>query len=636
MTEAQTAPKRQFDRTALWVTVAAFVFVGFLVYAHSLAHQFVRWDDGLLIYENPAIRGINFQNLKTIFTTYDPELYIPLTLLSYQVDFLIAGTKAGFYHFHSLVLHILNALLTVWFVSKLMRNKWIAIVVGLAFLLHPLNTEAIAWASGRKDLLSTAFFLLTLIFYESYRETDQKKWYIGSIVAFLFGLLAKVTVITAPAIIVLICFLQKRPLHKKLIRDLVPYGVLMVMFAVIAYYGKTGVLDSSSRIEKLLIAPMSTMFYIQKLIFPTGLSVIYPFTGAVELLSLRIFVPIVLCALLLILGLNSLKKTRLVFFGLAFFVLTLSPSLLNFSKGDFLYFASDRYAYISSIGILLLFSTGAWKLRQKYGQAIDIAVGVLLLCSAIAAYRQASVWKNSETLFTHVITQYPEAHSAHNNLGNIYRTQGRLNDAIASYEESLRLSEEFGRGTPALYGRSKILSNLASAYRESGDVSGATDALTQAQELNPLNSHAFMQEGIILGMQNRVNEAEQAYRKAIDLDPAFTTAKVNLGSLLINIGRPEEAIEILEDAIEWNPYYPHAYYNLAAAYRAVGRQREAFDTYIKAVDLEPAFVAARINLGILYAERKKIDEAIEQFRAVLQYDPDNQRALSALRQLGVQ
>lgn len=616
-----------------WTLVGTFVFLGLLVYGNSLGNNFVRWDDGLLIYENPAIRGFSLENLKTIFSSYDPELYIPLTLLSYQFDFVISGTNAGFYHFHSLILHIINAILVVFLMLKLTKRQWIAIVTGLLFLLHPINTEAVAWASGRKDVLSGMFFLLTLIFYEGYKETGNAVRYRLSIGAFALGLLAKVTIITAPAIIVLIALLKKRRIDKAFFREMIPYAVLMILFAIIAFYGKTGVLDSSTRMEKILIAPMSTVFYLQKLLLPTGLAVIYPFVGDVILFSARIFIPIVVCFVLLAVGLRSFMRKRIVFFGLAFFLITLSPSLLNFSKGDFLYFASDRYAYLGSVGILFLIAYGLFVLRERYGQIIDGLTLGLAVVIGVFAIRQSMVWKTSETLFQHNIRLYPEAHTMHNNLGNIYRTRGEMDKAITSYKEALRLSEDFGRGSEALYGRSKILSNLASSYRTQGNNALALETLKQAKNLNPENKFAHMQEGIILGTQSNVAGAEAAYLRALEIDPAFTTAQINLGSLYINTGRPQEAVDILEDAIAKNPYYPQAYYNLAAAYKEVSRHHESLKAYEKAVELEPAFVAARINLGILYAERLKPDLAIEQFEAVLRYDPNNKRAQSALQQL---
>lgn len=628
-----------------WALIGGFMLLGVFVYGTSLGNEFVRWDDGLLIYENPAIRGMTLSNLRTIFTTYDPELYIPLTLFSYQIDYMISGTNPAFYHIHSLMLHILNALLVTWIMRLLGVHKQIALFTGLLFLLHPLHTEAVVWASGRKDLLSAVFFLLSLGAYMTHREQliaaqaheDFQRstlTYTLSIIAFLLGLLAKVTVLTLPAVIVIVAMFRRWKLDRRFWMELAPYMLLSLVFAIIAYYGKTGVIDSSSTLEKLLIAPYSAIFYLEKLILPLRLAVIYPFTGAVDIMDLRIAVPILLCGALTIAGLLSLRKKKLVFFALAFFALTISPSLLNFSKGDFLYFASDRYAYIPSIGILFLLAYAVHSLQEHFRRNALPVYALILIIVAVLSHRQSLVWANSATLLTNTITLYPQAHTAHNNMGNIYRTGGDVERAIDSYEEALRLSEEFGRGNAALYGRSKILTNLASAERSRGNTALAEQYVDDAERLNPRNLHVYLQRGIGYASSGRLSEAEAEYKKALKIDETFTSVKVNLGALYVNMRRPEEAIVVLNDAIAWNPYYPQAHYNLGLALRAIGRNREALDAYKMAVSLEPSFVAARINLGILYAERNDIDAAIQEFREVLRYSPENSRVLSALRQLG--
>ena len=620
------------NRSAFWVIVGGFFFLGLLIYGASLSNGFVRFDDGLLIYENAAIRGVSLANLKTIFTRYDPELYIPLTLLSYQMDYMISGINPSWYHLHSLLLHISNALLVTWFICLLGNKKWAAVLTGVLFLVHPLNTEAVAWASGRKDVLSLLWMLISLNLFIRYKE-GEPKLYRWSIIAFTLGLLAKATVITLPAVIILIGIYKGWQFDRTFWKHLVPYGVLMGIFAVIAYFGKTGVIDSSTTLEKMIIAPFSTIFYIQKLLIPTGLAVIYPLTGSITLLSARFFFPILLCAVLLIIGLRSRNRHRDVFFGLVFFAVTLLPSLLNVSKGGFLYFASDRYAYVPSIGLLYLLACSAYWLWQRAPQFASAMTGIVLIVLSVLSMQQSLVWANSETLFTHNLQHYPSAHTAHNNLGNIYRSQGNTNAAIESYAESVRLSTQHGRGNSAVYERSKILSNLASAYRVQGDTTLALQTLTEAEELNAKNPHLFLQRGIVLGVLGQYVEAEAAYRKAIELYPLFTTAKINLASMLVNLGRSRDAIVLLEDATEENPFYAQAFYNLGVAYRKNERNRESLEAYEAAIALQPAFVAARINAGILYAERRKIDLAIEQFTEVLRYDPQNARALSALQQL---
>lgn len=163
--------------------IAAFFIIAALVYGASLHNQFVRLDDGLLIYENQAIQHINPQTIKTVFTTYDPELYIPLTLISYQVDYLLGGIDPFLYHLQNLFWHTLNALLVAWLAYLLIKKEWIALFVGVLFLVHPLHTEAVAWAAARKDVLSTFFFLASTITYLYYRSEERQKYYIASLTA---------------------------------------------------------------------------------------------------------------------------------------------------------------------------------------------------------------------------------------------------------------------------------------------------------------------------------------------------------------------------------------------------------------------------------------------------------------------
>ena len=93
-----TERRSLLDRSFYLKCIAVFFACAFLLYGTSLNNNFVQWDDGLLIYENPAIREISIDTLRTIFTTYDPELYIPLTLFSYQLNYFVSGTHPFIYH----------------------------------------------------------------------------------------------------------------------------------------------------------------------------------------------------------------------------------------------------------------------------------------------------------------------------------------------------------------------------------------------------------------------------------------------------------------------------------------------------------------------------------------------------------
>jgi hypothetical protein len=286
---------------AVWLYTALVFGLLLAVFGVSLANDFVRWDDGLLIYENPAIREISFHSLKTIFTTFDPELYIPFTLFNYQVLYLLFGQHAWGYHLWSLLLHTSNALLGAWLISWITGNKKIGMVAGLLFALHPVQVEAIAWASALKDQLSTLFYLLALIAYLHHRDLGSKRAYWWSLGFMLFGLLSKVMVVTLPITLLLLDDLgEKKWWSKNAILEKLPYFALSTIFGLVAIFGKEAILSTTTPWQTILMALRSTTFYLEKLFWPTGFSVLYPYSGVVALTTPDIAISAVLVIVLLI------------------------------------------------------------------------------------------------------------------------------------------------------------------------------------------------------------------------------------------------------------------------------------------------------------------------------------------------
>lgn len=629
-------------KSVLWLIIGCFFVVSILVYGESLQNEFVRWDDGLLIYENPFIRSINRESLGWIFSHYDPELYIPLTFFTYQIDFLLGENHAMIYHAQNLFWHTANALFVAWLLLLLVRKRWIAIFGGALFLLHPLHAEAVAWASARKDVLSTFFFLLSTITYLYFSENGKRSSYYSSLFAFVLGLLSKVTVLTLPVVLLLIDYYKGRLWKKENLLTKIPYFALSGIFGIIALFGKTGVLNSSTLYDKILMIPVSVMFYIEKFFVPIHLSVLYPFTDPLSLKTTSVLLSAILLILLIGFTVFSLRYTKAFALGIGLYLITLSPSLPNFSKGDFFYFASDRYAYIPSIGLLFLLCVGLVVLEDRLrerGQKILTSISLVLLCTfCVLSYQQALVWKNSESLFLNVIQYYPNAAIAYNNLGNYYTEKvsvpGNNEKVIVNYEKALDLMQKYGKARgPVKAGESKILSNLASSHRQRQRFDTAKRLFREALDKNLLNYQAWLGLGVLYAQQGEAALAEDHYHIALNIQPTFTSALINLGSLYTKQGRLKEAEQVLRSAIESNPFYPQAHYNLGVVLRAQAHNREALEQYQKVIELAPSFVAARINAGILYAERKKYAEAEAEFKAVLEYDPKNQKALSALEQL---
>lgn len=635
------APDAVLPDLPSWKIVAAIV-VGFFaltlgIYGQSLSNEFVRWDDGMLIYENPSIREITPRSLKHIFTSYDPELYIPLTFLTYQIDYQISGTNPFLYHLDNLVLHTLNALFVAWLLYLLSRRKWLALLCGILFAVHPLHTEAVEWASARKDVLSTFFYLSSLVAYVRYQGSHSKRMYWLSVALCLLGLLSKVMVITLPVVLLLIDDLRGRKWwSKEALLEKIPFAFLAILFGIIGVLGKTQVVGSSSMLAKILMAGKSAVFYIGKILVPTHLSLLYPYTKEITPASPDFFVPMLICLMIAAGALFVRFRTRAreIFFGLALFAVTVAPTFLNFAKGGEtdVYFASDRYAYLPSVGILFavgilvsicLEKLGANRLRSLRWPGLVIS-GLMVAVFCFLSYRQSLVWADTESLFLNVLKEYPESsYVAHNNLGNVYRLRNELDRAIDEYQQAISIRPNV-----------RTLSNLGATYRKKNMFPEALEAYARALTLAPNSPIAHYGLGIVYAAQGRNTEARAEYEKAIVLDPKYEEAHANLGTLALEEENPEMAINHYLKALEINPYLIEAQYNLGNAYLQIQKIEEAKKAYLEAIRLQPTFTQAHINLGQIFAATGDRDGAIKQFKDILKYDPTNAIAKSALRQLG--
>lgn len=621
-------------RSLRFIIAALFLLAAFLVYGASLKNGFVQWDDGLLIYNNPAVMEMSWGSIKRAFTTYDPELYIPLTLLSYQLDYQLGDGTPFMFHLQNLLLHAGNALLVAWLAYLLLRNKTAGLLVGLLFLVHPLHTEAVAWASARKDVLATIFFLGSIIAYLYSREREQRNVYILSIALFLLGLLSKVVVLTLPVILLLILWRNDGKITRKDLIDTVPYFALSVAFGIIAMLGKTEVSASSTLLEKILMAGKSSVFYLEKLFVPLDLTVLYPYLDPIVPQSPDFYIPAAIVVALLVGAIILLRYSREPLAWLLFYFITLAPTFINIAKGEQgdVYFASDRYAYIPSIGIFLLVigsiiaalqQADNVKAVRARSRILTAVVAVVLLLFASLACRQSKVWASGQALFEHALAHAPAAsYVAHNNLGNTYRLQGKWEEAIEQYEASLRIRPH-----------ARTYSNLGATYRKLGRSDKALDAYRKALEIDPGNALAHFGLGIVHAARAEDELAFASYQRALELDPDSGEVYTNIGALHARRRESAEAIAAYKKAIELNPMLADAYYNLGIEEGERGNIDEAIAAYLQALDLRPKNISARINLAILYGQKDDLDGAIEQFEEILNIDPQNSTAKSALTQL---
>src|SRR3989338_813230 len=312
-----------------------------VVYAQSLRNDFVIWDDASLVPLNPLTQHFTWKNILGAFTSYDPELYVPLTILSFQIEHLIVGFTPFFFHLDNLLLHVLNAGLVLLLLERLGLKRSTSFFAALVFTVHPVNTEAVAWVSARKDLLATLFSLTALLTYLYWKSVQSWQWLWITLGCFLCALLSKPVAIVLPVIFLLLDWKQRGNLTRRSVVTAIPFFLLSAVFLVIGLYGKGRNIGALTLAETFHLACKSTVFAIGKFLWPTGLSPIYLQTDPISITLPQFWMPIVILLLLGGMTLWSLRRTRIVMFSAFFFLIFLIPSFSNFAKDDIYYF-SDR------------------------------------------------------------------------------------------------------------------------------------------------------------------------------------------------------------------------------------------------------------------------------------------------------
>lgn len=623
-----------------WLLAGLFGLVAVLVYGQVLGHGFVDWDDTYLLTRNPIVRAINLRTLWFAFSTYDPELYIPLTFVSYQLTYLFFGASSMAVHAVNILLHAANAFLVVLVLRRWLRNEIIAVLCGLLFLVHPLHSEAVAWASARKDLLSGLFFLLAL--HSTLHAWDRERFPRLGLLWFLCALLSKVTAFTLPIVLLLERW-RTKSLNAKTVLELVPFFALSIAFGCIAILGKEHVASNVTAMQSLTLALRSVGVTIVHAVVPLGLLPIYEVHDGAMFFSWQTAAGIIAVIAIGASVWASRHHRTLAMASIAFLALY-APSFLTFSKGSSILLTSDRYAYLPSIALLLALGIVLDYLwNRKTDQKILGGAAAVLMIFGFLSARQAGIWKNSEALFGAVLAADERSVFAATNLGVYLTNAGRLDEA----EGVLRAAAE----------REHVAAPwtaLGTVLRKQGKTDDAIGALRNAVQAEPQDPGAHFALADALLAVNQRSAALQELRSVLAINPRHAPAMQNLAALLYEDAQFMESEELFKQVLKINPYYSDAHYNYALLLRDTGRPEESAREFIAALDAQPSLsealqpsVEALLNKGDVATALTLLGRAIEDdadnptngslalatIKRVLSQDPRNAQAKTLLERM---
>jgi len=525
------------------------------------------------------------------------------------------------FHRTSIALHAANTALVIVLLYFLFGNLWLAAGVGLLFGLHPMTAEPVTWVSERKTLLGAFFSFLSLLCYLGYSRKKSLKLYAGCWAGYVLAVLAKPISVPLPALMLLMDYWPLGRLNKKAILEKIPLFIIGAVLAIIAYISQSRTAavilpqeQSAGRIFFILCH--NIVFYIHKILWPAGLSSHYGFPEPMGFSSPAILIGVIgTCVLIAVLAV-TLWRTRAVAASWLFFFVAIFPTMgvIGFT----VVIASDKYAYLPAFGFLMLVCFAAVRFceggKRKSRLAVTAAVIlVLAFGEAVATRRYLVHWRDTVSLYEHMLKTSPDAAPLHSDIGVALQLQGRFDEAIAHFRRAVEIWPDYP----------ETRNNLGIALQTRGEFAEAQEQFRYVLRQRPKHAQTYNNLGTTLQFQGDFEQAISYYLTAIELEGDFYDAYNNLGVALKTLGRFKEAEGYYRQALRINPSYAKAHNNLGVVLRHQGRFEEAIESYNRALQSDPRSAEAYYNLGNVYLSQNKPAEAIENFRRALELAPDN-------------
>ncbi len=561
--------------------IGALIAITILVYGQVASHQFLNYDDGQFIYENAAVRdGLKSASVTWAITSASIGWY-PLTWLSHELDVQLWGLDPSGHLLTQVFLHLANTILLFLALRRMTNARIRSGFAAALFAIHPMHVESVAWASERKDTLSTLFAILALYVYADRNDTARKKVIIMILLA--ASLMAKQMYVTLPFLFMV---LDWWPLQRGLrIAEKVPLVGLSVIASAAALLGQRNlkafqsvqVLSISARFANAIDGYVR---YVAKLFFPVDLAVPYPMT---EVPGVHIVLGLAVLTGMTAGAWSLRRRAPYLLTGWLWFLGTLVPVIGIIQIGP--QSIADRYTYFAYIG---LFIALVWAISELLPWRTAMTIGVLAVTfNAGVAWHQVRYWKNSESLFQHVLEVTGPNPVAEYSLGQALQLNAPER-ALPHLQRSIDLVRESRRTHPAAaepewYAQSyvamataKLMQARLAAANAGPLIDSAESDLHQALMIDPHAAHAennlkvaavmrqqlipaaegfasFMQRGGVLANQKRFEDAVEQFRKATAIAPVNVKARIYLAIALVKTGKNADAVSELREAEKLDP-----------------------------------------------------------------------------------
>ncbi len=592
-----------------------------VMYSPVIGYPFTNWDDDIHVTNNPSIHQLSWSSVAELFRPTDRYMYHPLTMVSYMLEWHVAGPDPSLFHTTNLLLHCLNIIALFFLFRTLRANAALALFAVALFALHPLQVESVAWISARKDLLSVFFLLISLLLFVRRRE-NSFMMLLPSLLAFIAALLSKPSAVVLPGVIMLLQRALEKEWRRESFVPIIPFAVIAGFYTI--FIANTVTSPSAAPMtlyplwERIVLTVYAAVSYPLQFLVPIGLSANYAYPALTEApLPMRYSVTAMAGILAALGAVLFRKKNPEILFGAAVYVILIAPTLqlIPFHNAAL---TADRYVYVGLVGLSIALFGIVHRVFVSVGAGTGLFRFVLLLIVTmhiVWTVERIPVWKGSVELFSDVLRNDPENVIAFGNRANARIAAGDYTGAI---EDCDRMLARLPRNAKAHY-------NRALAHGQLGQWNASIADFSAAEEFGFRSANLYLQRGWSYRQAGKGDKATDDFSTALRIDPLSAEAIVMLDSLRREGHPSPEFTAAVRRYLESDPHHPAIRTISAAVAFEAGEVGRAADELARAFAHQPEQekdIALALRIDRRIAE---ISDSIDYLSKQLINAPPDQR-----------
>jgi protein O-mannosyl-transferase len=625
--------------------LAGLLALSFVLYANCILGGFV-FDDHSQIEHNPWVHSFKYTG-KLFGTSLlaqqgkqaAPNFYRPTVNFGFLICYKLFGTSPYGYH----LVNIFMNCVVVWLVfrvgSQLFLTEWLGLLAALAFALHPIHTEPVAWIDGISDPEVTVFYLLTflLLMRLSAAPLERPAWVHPAMLGtFALALLAKEPAMTFPVLATayehFYCADRAVTAWREKVSRYIGFWILLFVYLALraAAVGRLAPADLHTDIsvkEMLLSALALIGQYGKRLVWPNPLIAFYPFHKSERLTEPQVLLGLVVATIFVLAFATLWKRQRPYSFAVLWMCLTIAPAM-NVRWMTASVFA-ERYLYLPSVGFSWLLAGATLWLWSRAGlraRAVRMAiatVGIALAAlSSYAIVKRNREWRSDRALVTSSLETQPDSAHMHAQLGLFRWSDGDHAAAEREWQQALQYDPDFA----------EALADIGFARYEENRYDESIVFLQRATTLKPRFAAPHIQLAEVYAAQGKDDLAEAEFLRGLEIHPTDTEAFNQLGDFYFKHGRLNEAavqlrksVEIYSDLTAWS--------ELGEIYDQLQQTENARQAWRQVLTFEQLNPRAHRSLGEIYLAQQQWAQAKTEFQLCLLMNQHDSVALAGLQKI---